>query len=179
MKQTAGIWKILNLLLRILLIFTTLVFPGMMVQLSAAGWRYNAAQGHYPPVFYEYAFWMSAGGVLLIAAAVLCMLGICRKFWICNIFSPVTGSAGLLAVLLTLGKFSAYADQNFSGIGDAMQPVSELYRDRILPAVIPFLLLCILSFRQLFSYEARVWRRQRRLQRDADAPSILEDTGCK
>ncbi len=174
MKQTAGIWKFLICILRCLLILTTLIFPGIMVQLSAAGWRYNAAQGHYPAVFHGYAFWMSAGGVLLIAAAVLCMLGISRRLWVCNIASVIAGSGGLASVLLTLRQFSAYADQNFSGIGDTLKPVSELYRDRILPVIVPFLLLCILSFLQLFAYEARVWRRQRREQRDEKAPSILD-----
>ena len=76
-----------------------------------------------------------------------------------------------------LHRFCVYADQNFSGIGDALRPVSDLYRVRLLPILAPALLLVGLSLWQVFSEEAREVRIRKKRERDArenaPAPRIL------
>ncbi len=171
--------KILKKFLRVMLILTTLVYPLFMCQMSAAGWQYNVDAGNYPEVFAAYAFWMRAGSVLLTAAAVLCLFGSRPRRWLCNAAALGCGTGGIIACMTVLAKFTAYADQNFSGLDETMQPVSELYRDRLLPTLLPFALLCVLAFWQIFDYDARVYRRQKRDEKRSrdtqEAPKILGD----
>lgn len=171
--------RIAGAALRILLIVSALVYPGMMAMLSAAGWRYHAAQGNYPGIFNAYAFWMTLGGVLLLSGTVLCLMGARKRLWLCNPAAVVCAGCGLWGCLWALQKFCLYADQNFSGVDGTMQPVSELYRDRISPVILPFLCICLLSAWQFFRYEARVYRKQQRIaaqeKENAPAPKILAD----
>ena len=171
--------KFLKHFLRVILIVTTLIYPLFMCQMSAAGWQYNVDAGNYPQIFAAFALWMRIGSVLLTAAAVLCLLGCRPKLWLCNAAALVCGMGGITACMTVLSRFTAYADRNFSGIDGTMQPVSELYRDRLLPTLLPFAVLCILAFWQMFTYDARVYRRQKRDEKrrreQAEAPKILGD----
>lgn len=180
MKQIdigSGMGRMLRILLRVLLVITTLIYPMFMDVMSAAGWQYNVSEGNYPKLFSTFAVWMFLGAGLLTIAAILCFLGIKPNRWQCNAAAIGCGCIGITACMIVLYSFCAYADQNFSGIDGTMQPVSELYRDRILPTILPFAILCVLSVRQLMSYDARVCRRQKRdAKRRADAqeaPKIL------
>ncbi len=173
----SGTGRIIRILLRVLLALTTLIYPMFMDMMSAAGWQYNVSEGNYPELFSTFAVWMFFGAGLLTIAAVLCFFGMKPKRWQCNAAALGCGCVGITACLTVLYKFCAYADQNFSGIAETMQPVSELYRDRILPTLLPFAILCVLSAWQLMSYDAHVYRRQKRdAKRRADAqeaPKIL------
>jgi hypothetical protein len=78
----------------------------------------------------------------------------------------------------SLFRFCAYADQHFSGIGETMQPVSELYRDRLMPVLLPAALAVCLGAWHLFSEESRDYRRERRAAKlaaeNAEAPKIVD-----
>lgn len=169
--------KIVKIILRSLLVPAAIVYSAFMPLMSAAGWQYNVNEGNYPALFGAFATWMNIGSLLLIAAAVLVFFGIKPKFWQCNAVSIGCGCAGLVSCMTVLYRFTAYADQNFSGIDGTMQPVSELYRDRLLPMLLPFALGLALAVIQLLDYEARVYRRQKREEKkrlDAEeAPKIL------
>ena len=52
MKKTP---RILEIILEVLLLGTTAVYPGFMAMLSAAGWMHNVREGHYPAVFRSFA----------------------------------------------------------------------------------------------------------------------------
>ena len=148
-----------------------------MILLSAAGWRYNVRQGNYPELFNVFSFWLFLGAGLLGISMILCMLGKKDKFYKLNFISMICSTAGLTACMTVLSKFCAYADQNFSGIGDSMKPVSEMYRDRISLVILPVSLIFILSvWNFLKSREYRIALKQKRLQEiNAQAPKIISD----
>lgn len=177
--EKSAMKKFIQNFLRVLLIASTLIYALFMPQMSAAGWQYNVNAGNYPEVFAAFATWMRIGSVLLTAACVLCMCGIKPKFWRCNAVSLLCACAGLTSCMTVLYKFCAYADQNFSGIGDTMQPVSELYRDRLLPMLLPFAVCCVLAVWQITSYDVKVYIQQKKEEKqrlDAqEAPSILAE----
>ncbi len=165
--------------LRGLLIVTTLLYPGFMAMLSAAGWQHNLKSqgGNYPDeVFAPFISWMYIGAALLIFGAVLCLLGGRLRLWLCNLFALFCACPGIAACMTVLYRFCAYADR-FGYSNQEMQPASEIYRDRLLPMLLPFFLLCVLALLQLFSYDARVYRKQqrdaKRREQNAEAPKIL------
>ncbi len=148
-----------------------------MAMLSAAGWRYNVRQGNYPDILGVYSFWMFLGAGLVLFSIFLCMLGKKEKFYKLNYFSGIFSITGLTACMTVLSKFCAYADQNFSGIGDSMQPVSEMYRNRISPIVFPVILILILSvWNFLKSREYRIMLKQKKAEAlNAEAPKIISE----
>ncbi len=178
--KTQETWKkALHIVLQVLLVLTTLVYPLFMDLLSAAGWQHNVNAGNYPSLFGAYAAWMTIGALLLTAGTVLCLIGKSCRFWQCNIAALVCAALGIIPCMTVLYQVMAYADQNFPGMRETMAPVSAMYRDRILPTLLPFLLICGLSVWQMCSYECGVYRRQKREERrrkDAEeAPRILSD----
>lgn len=171
--------QVVRILLIVLLLFSGAVYALVMPQLSAAGWQYNVDAGNYPQLFAAFAAWMRIGSVLLCAAVVLCLLGQRVRFWLCNVISLFCGGAGFTSCMIVLSRFMAYADQNFPGMGETMQPVSGMYRDRLLPMLLPFALLCVLCVWKLASYDVQVYRKQKREKRrrknEEQAPKILSD----
>lgn len=170
------IMKKLRTVLCIVLAAATLVYPGFMDMMSAAGWMYNVNAGNYPEAFRAWAVWMYIGGGLLCAAAVLVLLGVRKQLWRLNYAAIGCCVPGLTACMVVLQQFCTYADQNFPGIRETMQPVSELYRDRILPTVFPALLAAVLAVWNLLDEEAREYRHVRKAAAQAEAPKILEDS---
>lgn len=168
MKKTRAV-------LSVLLAVFTLVYPGFMDMMSAAGWLYNVREGNYPEHFRVWAVWMFIGGGLLCAASLLAILGIRKKLWRLNIAAIGCSVPGLAACMIVLQKFCIYADQNFSGIRETMQPVSERYRDRILPTILPALLAVILAVWNLLDEDSKEYRRAIKRAEEAEAPKILED----
>ncbi|MBR1529970.1 MAG: hypothetical protein IJ642_11830 [Oscillospiraceae bacterium] len=148
-----------------------------MAILSAAGWRYNVRQGNYPELLGVYSFWMFLGAGLILLSMILCMLGKKARFYKLNFISAVFSISGLISCMTVLSKFCVYADQNFSGIGDSMKPVSELYRDRISPVIVPVILILILSIWNFInSREYRIELKQKRLaELNAEAPKIISE----
>lgn len=171
--------QVVRILLIILLLLSAVVYALFMPQMSAAGWQYNVDAGNYPQLFAAFAAWMRIGSVLLCAAVVLCLLGQRVRFWLCNVISLFCGGAGFTSCMIVLSRFMAYADQNFPGMGETMQPVSSMYRDRLLPMLLPFALLCVLCVWKLASYDVQVYRKQKREKRrrknEEQAPKILSD----
>lgn len=166
-----------KLLLRLLLVILTLIYPGFMAVMSAAGWHYNVTQGSYPALFDSLAGWMYAGSFLLCTGTLLVLIGAKPRLWTCNIAAGCMGGVGCAACMMSLHRFCVYADQNFSGIGESLRPVSDLYRVRLLPILAPALLLAGLSLWQACSEEAREVRSRRKQERhakeNAPAPKIL------
>ena len=175
MKKPA---KFLHILLTAALLISAAVYPGFMAMMSAAGWLYNVRQGAYPAVFRSFAGWMIAGGILLCIGAVLAVLSAKPKRWKLAPVSMGAAAVGLAACLSSLYRFTAYADQHFSGIGETMQPVSDLYRTRLLPVILPAVLTLVLAAWHLFSEETRDYRSRKRAERlaaeNAPAPKIVE-----
>ncbi len=165
--------KIIHTLLTVLLLLSFLVY-GFMAVMSAAGWLYNVREGNYPDVFRSFAQWMYAGTVLLLAAVLLVICSKKPRFCYFALAAIPCAVLGLTACLSSLYRFCAYADQNFSGIGETMQPVSELYRDRLLPLLLPAVLCLVLAVWHFWCEDAKDFRNQKKSADDAPAPSILE-----
>ena len=170
--------KPVKIILSVLLLLSAAVYPGFMAMMSASGWMYNVREGHYPDVFRSFAGWMYAGGILVCIGAVLAVLSMKPKRWVCAPVSMGCAGIGLAAAMSALYRFTAYADQHFSGIGETMQPVSDLYRDRLLPVILPAVLAIVLAAWNLFSEDTRDYRSRKRAERlaaeNAPAPKIIE-----
>ncbi len=185
-RQTLSpIWRTVRIILRVLLVITTLLYPVVMDMLSAAGWQQNLKSngGSYPDeIFGPFATWMFIGAGLLVLGTLLCLLGARLRLWLCNLLALACACPGIAACMTVLYRFCAYADRKGYSSQD-MQPASDIYRDRILPTLLPFALICILALWQFFAYDARVWRKQKRdagrRERNAEAPKILEDDTTK
>ena len=169
--------KFIRICLEILLIITAVIFPGFMAMLSASGWSYNVREGKYPEILGVYSFWMFLGAGMVLLSVICCFIGKKSKFYIMNLISLIPDIAGTVCCMTVLKKFCAYADQNFSGIGESMKPVSELYQDRLQPIVFPaFLVLILAVWNFLESREYRIERRNQKLaELNAEAPKILQD----
>ncbi len=163
--------------LEIILLISAVIYPGLMAMLSAAGWRYNVQEGNYPVLFSVYSFWMTLGAGMILTAVILCRIGRKPKYYILDCISLALDVLGTAVCMIILQKFCHYADQNFSGIGDSMKPVSDLYRDRLLPIVFPAFLLLILDiWNFLESREFRIQKKNQKLaELNAEAPKILEE----
>ncbi|MBQ7004450.1 MAG: hypothetical protein IJN57_10900 [Oscillospiraceae bacterium] len=174
--QEAPVWhRHVKNCLRLVLGVTTCIYPLFMGLMSAAGWQYNVNAGNYPALFSTFATWMTIGCLLLAAGTVLSFFGMKHRFWRCNVIALACGVPGVIAAMTVLHRFTLYADQNFPGHRETMQPISEIYRDRLLPILLPFGLLCVICLWQLFAYDARVYRSEQKKQQNAEAPSILGD----
>ena len=166
--------KALQIFLKVILVITTLIYPCFMVMMSATGWMYNFNSGNYPAIFRNFSIGMYIGGGLLCFGTVLLLFGKKAKFWKLNIISMLSACIGCVTCMTILSKFTAYADQNFSGIGENMKPVSEMYYDRIFPVIVPAFLLAILSVWQIFDTRDERIQKQFELE-NAEAPKILND----
>lgn len=176
MEKLSGIGKIC---LRIAVVILTVIYPAFMAMMSAAGWMHNVGTGAYPAMFRSLAGFMFTGGGLVCAGTISAMLGIRARWWKCNIAGIASGCVGCGMCLAVLRRFCTYADEHFSGIGDDLMPVSQLYRDRLLPILLVTVLLTVLCLWQIFTDPAREFRiRKRREQAErenAPAPKILGD----
>lgn len=164
------ITKKILVFLKVLLIASTAVYPLFMDLLSGIGWI--SAYGKYGSEFTVMGTVMIVSSLLMTAAAVFCLL----KF---NIPAVVTETAGFAAAMTVMVKMMNIADERGWSDMYTMQPVSDMYRNRILPTVIPFVLLIITAVLQYFSYDEKVKRRQKREEKEKrenmPAPKILGD----
>lgn len=171
--------KVTRGILKAVLVVTALVYPGFMGMMSAAGWLYNVREGNYEAIFRSFSGWMIGGGVLVLAAVVLVMAGGVGKRWRWSVAAAVLAAAGGAACMSALYRFIAYADAHFSAIDGTMQPVSELYRDRLLPILLPAALAVGIAVWQILDDESREWRIREKRERDArenaPAPKIVDD----
>ena len=169
--------KFIRICLEILLILTAVIFPGFMAMLSASGWKYNVREGNYPEIFGVYSFWMFLGAGLILISVICCFIGKKSKLYMLNLISGILDIAGTVCCMTVLRKFCAYADQNFSGIGESMKPVSELYQNRLLPIGFPaFLVLILAVWNFLESREYRIERKNQKIaELNAEAPKILQE----
>ena len=165
--------KKLQIFLRIILVITTLIYPCFMVMMSASGWMYQFQSGNYPLIFRNFSIGMYIGGGLLCVGTMILFLGNRAKFWKYNIISLICAFVGCAICLTILSRFTAYADQNFSGIGETMKPVSEMYNDRISPVIVPAILLAFLSLWQMFITKEEHFQERAELE-NAEAPKILD-----
>ena len=164
--------KIICIILRLLLVLTTVLFCWITDLGCAFGWIRNARAGeNWPAEFVGYGQMMIAGVVFLTLGGVLVLLH--RKNWL-NWAAIGSGSMGITLCLIALYRVSAYAAESgfYSMLMD--MPADALYRMEILPTLVPYGCLLGLGIMQFFSTEAKADRIRRKQQNEAKAPQILE-----
>lgn len=168
--QNEKITKIILVFIKIMLIASTAVYPLFMNLLSGIGWI--STYGKYGTEFTAMGTVMLVSSGLMTAAVVLCMI---KR----NISAVVTETAGFAAAMTVMVKMMNLADERGWSDMYTMQPVSDMYRNRILPTVIPFVLLIAAAVLQYFSYDESVKRRLKREEKEKKenmpAPKILGD----
>lgn len=157
------------------LMILTAVYPVFMVMMTGAGLISNKES--YGSVISGYGVYLIVSGICMTAAAVFCLF---RKS-IANLISALLSSAGFALCMTITYKLVKHADSaGWSGTGKYENiPVSNMYKERILPTLLPFLLTILISAVQFFSYDAREERRLRKKVRtekeNAAAPPIIDD----
>lgn len=169
--------KIICMLLRIVLVLTTILFCWITDLGCAFGWMRNARAGeNWPLEFVGYGQMMVAASAFLTLGVVLVLL--CRRNWL-NWAAVGAGSTGIILCLIALYRVSSYAADSgfYSKLMD--MPVDTLYRMEILPTLVPYGCLVLLAWIQFFSVEARDERMGKKQREEAKAPSILEKSSRK
>lgn len=153
-----------------LMVILTAVYPLFMVVLSGAGLIYNRES--YGSTLTIVGGALIASGVIMSAGAILCLFGK-------NITSALCSGGGLALCMAMLHKLCEHADR--AGWSDkfTMAPISDMYKARILPCIVPVALAAVIATVQYYSYESAEERRRRRESKEeaANAPAakIIDD----
>lgn len=156
---------------KVLLIILTVIFSLGMVILSGAGLIYN--QESYNDSISHIGPLLIVSGLLLAAGALLVCIGK-------NILSLILSIPGFGLCMFMLRQLMDHADSaGWQNAQNPFDPVSDMYFERIIPVVFPFLLIVIIALIQHFSYEETQKRhekkRLREQKKNAPAPKILGD----
>ena len=128
-------------ILKIILILLTAVYPLTFVTLSGAGLVLNRES--YGESLCITGILLIASGGLMTAGAVLCCL---RK----NLVSAVCSLSGFGLCMAMFIRLAEHADRCGWTVARTLQPVSDMYRDRLLPAAFPVALTVIIAAVQHF-----------------------------
>lgn len=158
---------------KVVMMLLTLYFSCAMTVLSGAGLIYNRE---------SYGSKMTATGVLLILSAVLMTAGaiLClfRKN-AANILSLCFSAMGAILCMIMLYRLVSHADSCGWTDKYTMQPISSMYKARILPCIIPVSAAIAVALVQFFSYDMIQYRRQRKAEKEArenaPAPPLIDE----
>lgn len=157
-----------------LLIILTAVYPFFMTIMTGVG--ILSKSENYGKTISEYAVALILSGSALTGAAILCLF---RKS-LPNLLSVSIAVPGFALCMAALSRLAGHAEKaGWMGHGAyALMPVADMYRQRIFPVILPFLLTCIIAAVQFFSYSAGEERREKRRRKEneknAPAPKIID-----
>lgn len=153
---------------KIIMLVLTLIYHCTMVILSGAGLYFNRES--YGEEIKNTGILMIFSGIIMTFGSLLCV----PKKNILNIFSLIFSCSGFIICMRMLYKLCEHADR--AGWSDkfSMTPISDMYKSRVLPCIVPFVISVAVSLIQLFSYEAAEQRRLKKLKKDAPAPKIID-----
>lgn len=156
--------------LKILLIVLTVVFVLCFDLLSGIGWI--STYGGYGGEYTAMGVVMLVSVAFMTAAVVLCMV----KF---NLTAVIAEIIGFAMAMFSLVKMMNFADELGWSNPATMQPASDIFRNRVLPTIAPFIILLATAALQYFSYDAAVKRRIKREEKEKrenmPAPKIIDD----
>lgn len=143
---------------KILLIILTAVYPFFMTMMTGIGILSNSEQYGSRISFCGGALVIS--GAAMTAAAILCLF---RKS-LPNLIAVTAAVPGFAVCMTALYKLVSHAESaGWMGHGAySLVPVSDMYRQRIFPVILPFLLTLIIAAVQFFSYAAAEERREKK-----------------
>lgn len=164
------ITKNILFIIKIFLIISTVIFPIVMNLLSGIGWISTYTK--YGAEFTAMGIVLLISSALMTVALILCLL----KF---NISAVLLQCVGFTAAMVALVKMMNYADEGGWIHHSTMQPASDIFRNHIMPTLIPFVLLVAVASLQYFAYDQKVKRRLKREEKEKKknltAPKILDD----
>lgn len=126
-------------IIKIIMIFFTLIYPLFMTCLAGSGLIYN--KSGYGDKIANTGFFLIISGLLMTAGAFLCIF---TKKTI-NIISLACSVSGLILCLIMLYLLCIHADNAGWSDNYTMIPVSNMYKSRILPVIFPAVTAIIIS----------------------------------
>lgn len=154
---------------KIILVILTLIYPVFMDILSGAGFVYNSDS--YGARLTMFGWLMISGGVLMTIGTVLCLL---KK----NVISIIFSIAGFVLCMTILYNIIQHADSHGWMDHYNLNPISDMYKVRVLPTIAPFVMTVIISGIQFFSYECAEKRREKKRRKfekeNAPVPSVVD-----
>lgn len=133
-----------SILLKIVLAVFTLIYPFFNVIMTGAGLVFNHAS--YGDKVTRVGVFFIISGVLMTGGAVLCMFR--RK--ILNIISAVSSGGGFALCMAMLCRLVSHADRNGWADKFTLTPISDMYRMRIMPVIIPVAVTVFISLVNCF-----------------------------
>lgn len=171
--KSGTIFKKIMLILRVLMILSTLIFALFIGLLTALGW--NSSLTYQGDTFRTLAAVLAVGILLISAGTVLCM----AKKDIAAVICALIG--GIMSVVAAYRAIEIAYDQGWYSTTSLYldRPVADLWTQRLYPILIPAGMVILCSILHFFSYEAKVKRDEKRKLREekenAPAPKIIED----
>lgn len=119
------------------LILLTAVYPFFMVIMTGTGLVCNYA--YYGEKIMYTGIFLIFSGILMTAGSICCIF---RKK-VLDIISIILWITGITVCMIMLYKLCVHADYN--GWCRNLSPVSDMYKSRIVPVIIPFFINLVLS----------------------------------
>lgn len=143
---------------KVILMILTAIYPFFMTIMTGIGIVSNSAS--YGRMITGCGVVLLISGAAMTAAAVMCIF---RKRML-NILAIVISVSGFTVCMGALYKLVKHAENaGWMGQGAySLMPVADMYKQRIIPVILPFLLTFIISVVQFFSYNAAEERRKKR-----------------
>ncbi len=155
---------------KLLLIVLTAVYPFFMTMMTGIGILSKSASYGSKITFCGAALIIS--GASLTTAAILCLF---RKS-LPNLLSMCIALPSFAVCMVALCKLVSHAE-SAGWMGHGMYsavPVADMYRQRIFPVILPFLLTLTIAAIQYFSYSATEERCEKKCRKNAPAPKIID-----
>lgn len=137
---------------KVMLMILTAIYPLFMTMLTGIGIVSNSAS--YGRMITGCGVVLVISGAAMTAAAMMCIF---RKK-ILNILAIVISVSGFTVCMGALYKLVKHAENaGWMGQGAySLMPVADMYKQRIIPDIVPFLLILIISAVQLSDCELRM-----------------------
>lgn len=135
------------LAVKILLMILTFIFPITMVCLAGAGLVYNGE--NYGKSLVDTGIFLIISGILMTSGSILCIL----KKRLPNILSLIFSISGFSLCMIFLYRLCEHADSAGWADSFSMQPVSDMYKARILPIIFPVIISVVIAIIHISSRE--------------------------
>lgn len=143
---------------KVILMILTAIYPLFMTMMTGIGIVSNSRS--YGRMITGCGVVLIISGAAMTAAAILCLF---RKS-LPNLLSMTISVPGFTVCMVSLYKLVKHAeDAGWMCQGAySLVPVADMYKQRIIPDIAPFLMMLIIAAVQFFSYNAAEERREKR-----------------
>ncbi len=127
--------KTLYIAYMIIMVILTVIYSLIMVCMAGAGLIYNGDS--YGRELVNVGIWLIISGVLMTSGALAAFL----KKRIFIVLSAIFSAVGLLICLVMVYILCTHADSAGWADNYTMEPVSRMYRERLLPVIMPVVMV--------------------------------------